>query len=70
MSTTIASVALTFGQFALLAAARDGWRIVGGADLRAARALEEKGLGTVGQRDGKPCFEINEAGRDQLRIRQ
>lgn len=74
MSLQIESVRLTTKQLALLERANDGVGSsvsVGGADLCTGRQLHDKGLGWVaGETRGWKYFRINEAGRNQLRIRQ
>lgn len=67
---TISSVRITFGQLQLLEAAGAAERIhVTGPNKTAATVLERQGLGHLEVGNDGWHFAINEAGRDQLRLR-
>lgn len=66
----IASIAITWTQLALLQDAATGPVRVRWSRKTSAQNLVNKGLGTLGETSRIWIFDINDAGRDQLRIRQ
>lgn len=66
----IASIAITWTQLELLQDAETGPVRVAGGRKSTAQNLVDKELGAIGQTGGVWIFDINDAGRDQLRIRR